>query len=204
MQSHCYRGVMPRHADPEQRRREIALGVIHVMIQHGIEAVSLRRVADAAGVSMGRVQHYFATKDDLLVHACLTITELAEDRYIKGDTDPRARLRHLLMQAIPTNDIGIAALSAWYMFITAAVAHPRVAAVIREAWTSLHDEITSLTYELGDTSPETTANLLAAVLDGICLRVINGALSPAEARSVLDRSLDRLLPGECGLAQTPR
>lgn len=185
---------MPRHTDPEQRRREIALGVIQVMIQYGIEAVSLRRVADAAGVSMGRVQHYFATKDDLLVHACRTITELAEDRYVEGDTDPRDRLRHLLMQAIPTNDTGIAALSAWYMFTTAAVAHPRVAAVIREAWTSLHDEITSLASETGAVSPETTAHLLAAVLDGICLRVINGALPPAAARSVLERTVEHLLP----------
>ncbi len=185
---------MPRHADPEQRRHEIALGVIQVMIQHGIEAVSLRRVADAADVSMGRVQHYFATKDDLLVHACRTITELAEDRYAESTTDPRARLRHLLAQAIPADDAVIAGLSAWYMFTTAAAAHPRVAAVIREAWSSLHDEITSLAYELGDTSPETTAHLLAAALDGICLRVTNGALSPTEARSVLDRSLDRLLP----------
>jgi AcrR family transcriptional regulator len=40
-----------------------------VIGSRGLEAVSLRDVAAQAGVSMGAVQHYFASKDQMLLFA---------------------------------------------------------------------------------------------------------------------------------------
>lgn len=84
MRSHRYSGVMPRVVDHEQRRREIAYGVLVVVAQGGIAAVSLRSVAKAAGVSMGRVQHYFASKDELVQHACRVVAQVAGEAYEAG------------------------------------------------------------------------------------------------------------------------
>lgn len=46
-----------------ERIRDVALGLFAV---HGTEATSLRMIADAAGVSIGLLQHYFGTKANLV------------------------------------------------------------------------------------------------------------------------------------------
>jgi AcrR family transcriptional regulator len=60
---------VPRQVDHEERRRTIAEAVFTVIGSRGFEAVSLRDVADQAGVSMGAVQHYFPSKNDMLLFA---------------------------------------------------------------------------------------------------------------------------------------
>lgn len=60
---------MPKQVDHEQRRRAIAEAVYTVIGTRGFEAVSLRDVADQAGVSMGAVQHYFPSKSEMLLFA---------------------------------------------------------------------------------------------------------------------------------------
>src|SRR3569833_3151792 len=60
---------MPRLADHEQRRRQIAEAVWRIASTRGLEDVSLRKVAAEAGVSLRLVQYYFGTRDDLLLGA---------------------------------------------------------------------------------------------------------------------------------------
>ena len=48
---------MPKIVDPEQRRTEIIHGLWAVIYEHGIHAVTYQAVAQAAGVSVGRIQH---------------------------------------------------------------------------------------------------------------------------------------------------
>ncbi|WP_227997424.1 TetR/AcrR family transcriptional regulator [Nocardia australiensis] len=60
---------MPRLVDHHERKSALAHAVWTLVARNGLEAVSLRSVAAEAGVSMGRVQYYFATKDELLLHS---------------------------------------------------------------------------------------------------------------------------------------
>src|SRR3712207_773273 len=62
-------GPVPRVVNVEQQKAAIAAATARLIASSGLEAVSLRSVAAEAGVSMGRVQHYFATKDELLLEA---------------------------------------------------------------------------------------------------------------------------------------
>ena len=185
---------MPRIVDSDARRHEIVLGVLQVMITRGIESVSLRSVAAAAGVSMGRVQHYFASKEDLLVHACRTMADLATENYQETtEATPRQRLQQLLHQAIPNTPKDIAGLSAWYMFTTAAPLHPGISTVLNGGWSALHAEICSLLAEVPHppgSTPEARAHLLAGCLDGLALRVINETLTPEQAHVALDAAID--------------
>lgn len=58
---------MPRVADHDARRRQIA-GAVHALAtRFGLDAVTVARTAAEAGCSVGLVQHYFPSKDDLLV-----------------------------------------------------------------------------------------------------------------------------------------
>lgn len=56
-------------AKQESRRARIADAVLELGSREGIERVTLRAVAAEAGVSMGQIQHYFASREDMLLYA---------------------------------------------------------------------------------------------------------------------------------------
>ena len=86
---------MPRVVDHEERRWEIVYALWLVIAEHGIEGVSLRHVAAAADVSMGRIQHYFGTKDALVLAGCTALVQSAHGGYQEtAEAAPRERLLH--------------------------------------------------------------------------------------------------------------
>ena len=58
--------TVPKQVDHQQRRRHIGDAVLSLIAARGLEAASLRNVAAEAGVSMGTVQHYFTSKQEML------------------------------------------------------------------------------------------------------------------------------------------
>lgn len=70
--------AVPRQVDHAQRRTEISHAVWAVVARNGLDAVSLRTVAAEAGISAGRVQHYFATKDEMVLEAAREMARAAE------------------------------------------------------------------------------------------------------------------------------
>jgi AcrR family transcriptional regulator len=61
---------MPKVVDHEVRRAEIAEALWRVVAREGIEAATIRAVAAEAGWSRGIVEHYFDSKDALVLYAC--------------------------------------------------------------------------------------------------------------------------------------
>jgi AcrR family transcriptional regulator len=57
---------MPKVVDHEQRREELAAAVWRIASRDGLDAVTIRAVANEAGWSTGALHHYFADKEDLL------------------------------------------------------------------------------------------------------------------------------------------
>lgn len=80
----------------EERRQQILAATLAVAIEVGLEQVTVRRVAAAAGLSSGLIFFHFKTKDDLLL-ALLDqlITWLLTIREIKAD-HPRSRFIELI------------------------------------------------------------------------------------------------------------
>ncbi|GAA1479929.1 hypothetical protein GCM10009624_03690 [Gordonia sinesedis] len=64
---------MARTADHAARRRQIYEAVRAISATDGLGAVTVARTADAAGISIGLVQHYFPRKQGLLIHAHSTL-----------------------------------------------------------------------------------------------------------------------------------
>lgn len=60
---------MPRQSDHVERRAQLAAAALTVAGEGGLDAVTVARVAATAGVSVGLVQHYFPSKQDLMVQA---------------------------------------------------------------------------------------------------------------------------------------
>jgi AcrR family transcriptional regulator len=57
---------VPRQADHEQRRRQIADALVRIAATRGVHNAGMREVAAEAGVSVRLIQYYFGTKEALL------------------------------------------------------------------------------------------------------------------------------------------
>ena len=101
---------MPKRVDHRERRTLIADALMRVAAERGLEAVSLRHVAAAAGVSSGMVQHYFRTRDEMMTFALAVVRDRNEARVTRaiaalGETPaPRELLRTMLAALLPLDE----------------------------------------------------------------------------------------------------
>src|SRR5689334_10714232 len=78
------RPTMPKQVDHRERRETIARALWRVVEQRGIAHASVREVAQEAGISHGAVQHYFATREEMLVFAMDFASEQTSLRVAEG------------------------------------------------------------------------------------------------------------------------
>ncbi|MEM9563327.1 MAG: TetR/AcrR family transcriptional regulator [Actinomycetota bacterium] len=64
---------MPKIVDHDQRRAAIAAAAADAIAADGIEAVTMKGIAERAGVTTGAVTHYFTDKDAVLLEALLLV-----------------------------------------------------------------------------------------------------------------------------------
>lgn len=192
---------MPRKADHQQRREQIAEAVCRLAGRQGLDGVSLRQVASEAGVSMGRVQHYFTTKDEMLRFAFQTVGERVERRMVAAVTklgeapSPRALLRALLLEMLPLSKPAKAEAPVLAAFLARAVVEPELARSQREDARRMRRLVAE---QLGATqgNPELAAAGLLAMVDGLMTQLLVGHVDARTALATLDHHLDRLFgPG---------
>lgn len=197
---------MPRKVDHDQRRRHIVEALLAIAGTRGLEAVSLREVAHEAGVSMGAVQHYFATKDEMLLHALqhwlgLGVHERFTARIgsrLAGAADhaPTAVLRAIAAEYLPYDPSSRSETLVALTFLSRAALDPALAAALAPAFAGFTRTLREVLESTGwpvDASAE--AQRLAALLDGLRLPVLVGALSHRDALAVVDDHLAGLAAG---------
>ncbi|AGL16050.1 TetR/AcrR family transcriptional regulator [Actinoplanes sp. N902-109] len=145
-----------RRRTPEQARQEILDAATDLIAQHGPDAVGLRQVAEAAGVSHALISHYFGTYK-ALVRAVL---QREHDRQ-------RQRIRDRIGA-----DGGVPYADAMTQILFEAVADERYIRLF--AWSSLNGE------DSGSTSTA-LAQLVDSIESGIRL-VRPGSRQPDRAR----------------------
>lgn len=186
---------MPKQVDHDERRRQIGDAVCRVMAARGLDAVSLRHVAAEAGVSMGRVQHYFATKDEMLLFAFRLISDRVAQRFAAvHSADPATFLRALLLELLPLSPAARAEAPVLAAFLAQAVVEPRLAEPLREGGREMVVFVAGLITQVrGGGDAERDAMALLAFADGLMLQVLIGQVSPEAAVELIDHQLDRVL-----------
>lgn len=195
---------MPRRVDHEQRRRHIAEAVWVIAATRGLEAASLRDVAAQAEVSMGMVQHYFGSKEQMLLYACRHLVERAEEgqRELEASSpepgSPRSVIRSIALQSLPLDEPQRLGASVWYAFLARSVVDGELAAVIRGAWAGTHAAVAhQLRAALGDdVDADEAADELVALIDGLVSHVLVGDYSNDRAVAAVDAHLVRVLGAE--------
>ena len=196
---------MPR--PPRISKADLADALLGVVADEGMDAVSVRAVARAAGVSGGAVQYHFPTVEELRRAAYRRVidrvTERAERRAARA-TSAKAFVRGLLMELMPLDDERRTEVQAGLAFSARSIHSPDLAELYAEGYRALVgalEDALRAARDRGEAAPgldpRRDAVAAAAIADGLAWHLVCAppALTPDEAVRALDAHLDRLLPG---------
>ncbi|MEI5134777.1 TetR/AcrR family transcriptional regulator [Streptomyces libani] len=200
---------MPKKVDHEARRQEISEALWRIAGSRGLDGTSLRDVAAEAGISLGRLQHYFRTRDEMLLFALQHINRLAADRIreriasLAEEPTPREVLRACLSGMLPLDEksrIGLLVGAAYY---ARAVHDEALRAEAKNGIPPLRtffaDQL-RLAADRGELPPERAtedeAMLLISMTEGLATYVLLGVHDPEDALLLLDLHLENLFGAE--------
>lgn len=188
---------MPKKVDHRERRARIADALLRVAAGQGLEAVSLRHVAAEAGVSVGMVQHYFRSKDEMMLFALARVSENVVGRLEQGGS-----LRALLLQMLPLDPQRRMEGQVSLAFAAYAAVRPEVGAGLRDGAAGLRDHVAGIIGSErggGDTPVDArmAATALLALVDGLGVHVLGGSCTADDAVAILDAHL-AVLFGQTG------
>ena len=178
--------------DHDERRRRIADAVLAVLARGGVEEATVRHVAAEAGVSAGMVQHYFASKDDLMRAALGRASAGVQERLGDPGDGPRALLRALFEQVLPLDEQRGREGRVFLSVLAYAAVHPEAGGPLRDGARALRAHVAAGAGAAA-LPPATAAAGLLALGDGLGVQVIAGQLSADEALAVYDAYLDLVL-----------
>ncbi|MGW7247325.1 TetR/AcrR family transcriptional regulator [Streptomyces decoyicus] len=200
---------MPKKVDHEARRQEISEALWRIASTRGLDGASLRDVAAEAGISLGRLQHYFRTKDEMLVFALQHINRLAADRIrariesLTEEPTPRQVLRACLSGMLPLDDKSRIGLLVGAAYFARAIHDEALRAEAENGIPQLRaffaDQL-RLAADRGELPPERAtedeAMLLISTADGLATYVLLGVHDPSTALRLLDLHLANLFGAE--------
>ena len=191
-----YACPVPKLVDHDVRRREIAQAVWAVIAERGIDGVTLRSVAAEAGVSVGRIQHYYASREELVRDSCRELLKAATQRFeAVDDTTPVEKLRRLVLGRIPTTPEFAIGTSIWLAYEAKSVDDPVIAELVQRGHAGGVQEAAALLSECGVADASAVALRLMATAEGLAIRVLVGGLEPRGATGLLENLIAEVLPG---------
>lgn len=190
---------MPKKVDARERRQQIARALYRLTAAHGLDEVSLRRVAAEAGVSTGLVQHWFRTKDQMLRFAVETVGEQVEARLDQRRAEiehgtPRQAVRAVLVELLPLDEQRRLEAHVAVAFGARAAVSPEIARSLREGMSQMRAFIADRVRASGGSArgdhPECAAVALTALVDGLAAHTLAEHCTPEVAEAALDDHLD--------------
>jgi DNA-binding transcriptional regulator YbjK len=174
------------------RRKKIADAAIAVVAERGVEGVTHRAVAAAAGVPLGSTTYHFATLDDLLAVALRTAAEHniarlhAWERDLPPDADLATELAGMVVRGLTEER---AQTVVEYELYVAALHRPS----LRHASTGWDDALVEL---FASRTDAVTGRLLAAAFCGLLMQALLADPPPtlAEVEVIFRRALGPQAP----------
>ncbi|TDD47036.1 TetR family transcriptional regulator [Nonomuraea terrae] len=169
---------MTKHADADTRRLQIAEALIRTLADRGIIRTTLADVATAADVSVGLVQRYFRSKDELLIFGIEHVYQRAIERVrqVQPTTPIRDFLTRLMETLLPLDQERERELRVWLNFVQASLTNPKMAAIHQTATADLIGgaaEVLAAAQRAGEldttVDPAREAAALVAFADGLSL-----------------------------------
>lgn len=197
---------MPRQVDIQERRRHIIEALWRLAASEGLSAVSFRRVATEADVSVRRIQYYFGSKAVLLSDSLQMLGERVFERGANAiaalgpSPPPRELLRTLTVAGLPTDEERRHDSLLFFSFYIAAITDPTYRNEASQqvlGWTvPFATEVILQAVEQAQTRPGVDAERAAVVLMsayyGMSLNILAGIQTSTDALAAIDYELDRI------------
>lgn len=206
---------MPKIVDPVQRRENIADAVYAVVLRQGFTKVSLRAIAEEAGLAIGSIRHYFTTAEGIVRFALETLVERVsariEDRLSSllpaleaGDLsrdEAKEKTVDFLAELLPLDETRRRESVVWLAFEEEARTDPDLADVFETSvrgTKALMARALENMYRRGALRSgldlDLEADSMAALIDGLTLRstLHPHVLTPTRAKHVLSAHLEKL------------
>lgn len=195
---------MPKIVDHEERRAELAAAVWSIASREGLEAVTVRRVAEEAGWSTGALVHYFEAKEELLLFAFRTVADRVGRRLARAEErtrEPLELVRAQLVEGLPLDSERRAEVRVWFAFLGLALNRPALARAQRVTYRAWRDRIAGRlrdAQERGDLRTDVDcaaeAAALVALVDGLAIQATfePRAVSAQRQVELMDAHLDAL------------
>ena len=195
---------MPKVVDHEERRAELAAAVWRLASREGLEAITVRRVAEEAGWSTGALVHYFGDKEELILFAFRTGADRVGRRLAKLDeheADPLARARAQLLEGLPLDRDRQDEMRVWFSFLGLALTRPTLARAQRVAYRAWRERIRDRLREAQEAGQvraevdcEAEAAALVGLVDGLAVQATfePRLLSASRQVELVDARLDGL------------
>ncbi|GGH57297.1 TetR/AcrR family transcriptional regulator [Rothia aerolata] len=162
----------------------IADSAIRVMVEQGLDALSVRHVAAAAQVAPGTVQYHMGTRDDILAKAFIRSVQRQEERTQRpsDSTDVLELMCIRLAELLPTGPVQREDAAMWVIV--------GAAASTRDWLADMYDsEIALFRARVGDAlvaaqrldqlrsgiTPQQGARLVTALINGLTLDYLNAS-----------------------------
>lgn len=160
---------MPRIADHDARRQQLAQAAAGVIARAGVAGASMRDVAAAGGVTTGAVTHYFPGRTELIAAAYDQVMgRLAErlDGPERTALTEAPALAEALAAFLPLDEETRAEWRVWLAFSAEALIDPALAARHRAHYATI---LAAVAAEVGGAA---AADLLVAIIDGLAIRIL--------------------------------
>jgi AcrR family transcriptional regulator len=188
---------VPKVVDHAQRRRELVAATWAVVAAEGIEAATVRRIAEEAGCTTGRITHYFADKEEVLVAALRQVHRAAGKRMLAaiGQRSGLEALRAVLAEALPLDQERILEWRVWLAFWGSAATSASLQAEQHQRyreWRGLLKRVLATAQLSADIDLDSLVDQIVALVDGFGLQ---GVLDPQREQlaSRLNGAVDALI-----------
>lgn len=190
---------MSARVAPEKRRQQVIEAAFRRVVADGVSGLSLRKVADEAGMNIGSVRHYFDGHDDLLTAAAeepgrrmglrLADHEVEDLRGLTGHAALDA-LQSLVETVLPVDEAIVVV-----ELIMASRTMPVFRATSERMATDLSTVLRGALAALDVPDADLAAAQVAAVIGGLTVDSVtpHGGLSVGRLRIILREHLQMLL-----------
>ncbi|MFE4359115.1 MULTISPECIES: TetR/AcrR family transcriptional regulator [unclassified Kitasatospora] len=203
---------MPKQVDHRERRETIARALWRVVERRGATHLTMREVAQEAGISLGQLQHYFGSRAQMLTFAMDFAGEQSGLRVGRALAElgerphPRDVLRAMLVELLPLHADARATSRMSAAYVLEALHDEEVHARARGGLLQGRAMVEGIVRQAiadgqlaADRDPVVETDLLLA-LTGFTTLLELDVVEPAAVLTAVDRHLDRLFaaPGGAG------
>ncbi|MTH53061.1 TetR family transcriptional regulator [Bacillus mangrovi] len=187
---------MPKFVDHHQQKELIAHAAFTIAAREGMEKVSVRKVAEEAGLSPGSMRHYFSSQSDLyrftMEYTAKRIQKRAEQAALTGDLSEDIQV--YIRECLPLTQEKRTETEVWLSFTIKALTDPELEELSRQMYSELQQGLRRIIHALvqyGPAKPGLDEELetfrFHALIDGLAL---HGMIHPEDC--TFER-MDRLI-----------